>query len=49
MKVVILYDPGGPHWDQKDVAQVAESAEDIRDCLKSKGHQVGRASCRERV
>ena len=41
MKVVILYDPGGPHWDQKDVAQVAESAEDIRDCLKAKGHQVG--------
>jgi D-alanine-D-alanine ligase len=41
MKVVILYDPGGPHWDQKDVAQVAESAEDIRDCLKAKGFQVG--------
>ena len=40
MKAVILYDPGGPHWDKKDVAQVAESAEDIRDCLKAKGFQV---------
>ena len=40
MKAVILYDPGGPHWDKKDVAQVAESAEDIRDCLKVKGFQV---------
>jgi D-alanine-D-alanine ligase len=40
MKVAILYDPGGEHWDKKDVAQVAENAEDIQGRLKSRGIQA---------
>ena len=40
MRVAILYDPGGAHWDKKDVAQVAENAEEIQGRLRSKGAQV---------
>ncbi|MGB7211990.1 MAG: hypothetical protein WBC97_05125 [Gemmatimonadales bacterium] len=40
MKGAILYDPGGKHWDKKDVAQVAENAEEIQANLRTRGIHV---------
>ncbi|MGH7703595.1 MAG: D-alanine--D-alanine ligase family protein [Gemmatimonadales bacterium] len=40
MKAAILFDAGGAHWDQKDVAAVVQNAREIQGCLKSRGYET---------
>ncbi len=40
MKVAILFDAGGDHWDQKDVISVIDNAREIQGCLKSRGYET---------
>ncbi len=38
MKVAILFDPGGVHWDQRDIAAAVESVRIVQTCLRRRGH-----------
>ena len=40
MKATILFDAGGEHWDQKDVASVVENAREIQSCLRTRGYET---------
>lgn len=40
MKVVIIYDAGGEGWTARDVAAVRGNVNDVRDILRSRGHDV---------
>ncbi|HUL70783.1 MAG TPA: ATP-grasp domain-containing protein [Gemmatimonadales bacterium] len=40
MKVAILFDAGGDHWDQKDVISVVDNAREIQGCLKARGYET---------
>jgi D-alanine-D-alanine ligase len=40
MKATILFDAGGEHWDQKDVASVVDNAREVQSCLKARGYDA---------
>jgi D-alanine-D-alanine ligase len=40
MKVAILFDAGGDHWDQRDVISVIDNAREIQGCLRTRGYET---------
>jgi D-alanine-D-alanine ligase len=40
MKVAILFDPGGAHWEQKDIVAAVEGTRVIQSHLRQAGHEV---------
>jgi len=46
MRVVVLYDPGGPDWTPKDVLSIEEPVKAIARIFAALGHQVTRVAVR---
>jgi D-alanine-D-alanine ligase len=40
MKVAILFDPGGKHWDQKDIVAAVEGTKVVQNHLRRAGHEA---------
>ncbi|MGE0352449.1 MAG: hypothetical protein AB7I33_13415 [Gemmatimonadales bacterium] len=40
MRVAVLFDPGGEHWDKKDIAAVVDGAKVIRRHIRRLGHEA---------